>query len=208
MPLAVYFLLNIELSLEILNRNGFTVPLDIRNIHMITAPHAYSSDTLQKAYKWLQDNPQYQESIHNSDQLVALYLSEKKGLQSFDFTPPTSSSTFFLDQQTSAASIDNIKPQARSLKNPKQNPPTIVEPKFTKPQTPAKVKNLAQPILDNTLSSKVELNQKASTTDSFLALDEKSLSYLEDTKKTFNLSTQSEALRLLLSIGYEKLHKI
>lgn len=146
---------------------------------MATAPHAYSSDTLQKAYQWLQDNPQYQESVHNSDQLVALYLSEKKGLQSFDFSPPTSAS-LFLNQTNNKPSIDNIYKE------------------------PVNTKTMAS----STIVQNSTVQKKTNTTDSFFALDKKSLSYLEDTKKTFNLSTQAEALRLLLSIGYEKLHKL
>lgn len=195
---------------------------------MATAPHAYSSDTLQTAYQWLQQNPQYQESIHNSDQLVALYLSEKQGLQSFDFSPPTSAS-LFLDQTSSKPSINNIsgvdKVNGVSKVKGKFSNTEIVKKQIAntfsshdidKPaniDTPVNVNtpvNIETPVNIKTKVStpKVKSQNNTNDTPSFFTLDQKSLSYLEDTKKTFNLSTQSEALRLLLSIGYEKLHKV
>lgn len=173
---------------------------------MVTAPHAYSSDTLQKAYQWLQTNSQHHDSVHNSDQLVALYLSKKKGLQSFDFSS-SCSSDLFLDQ-TTPAPIDNFKTSFTAP--PMQKQPLIStsakKENTIKNFTP--VTNVTKPI--QTITPALTEKKKTSTnpTDSFFALDKKSLTYLEDTKKTFNLSTQSEALRLLLSIGYEKLHKI
>ncbi|MBE8162927.1 MAG: hypothetical protein HAW63_02950 [Bdellovibrionaceae bacterium] len=164
---------------------------------MATAPHAYSSDTLQKAYQWLQNNPQHQSSIQSSDQLVALYLSETKGLQSFDFAPNTTTS-LFLSQNTNKPSINNIN----------------ITKKNTKANLPLKTDGIVSDV-DSGIGGVCGIADDVAvagagdnTTDSFFALDKTSLGYLKETQKTFNLSTQSEALRLLLSIGYEKLHKI
>lgn len=159
---------------------------------MLTAPHAYSSDTLQKAYQWLQNYPEYQKNIKSSDQLVALYLSKKKGLQSFNTQPSSAVCFDKIDLNNRKASKSNLDAnQKTELFN------------YTE-DSQAQEKSLF--VLDTKTKNKTNKNTKS--VDLLLSADKKTLSFIDDTQKTFNLSNRYEALRLLVSIGYEKLHKI
>lgn len=143
-------------------------------------PQAYTKDTLLRAYAWLQNqNASIRGMATTPDILVSLYLkTTRDGEEALD-----------------RPSIQNFKNELKSLaglmgeleinqSTPPQGRPAVV----------------AEP-------PPIEM-PRSSLSASYETLDALSLEMLNEIKNGFNLSDQTEALRLLIKLGYLKAKKI
>lgn len=158
-------------------------------------PQAYTKDTLLKAYNWLiGQNASIKEIATTPDILVSLYLkAQRNGEEALE-----------------APSIQNFKAELKNIANmmgdfstptasnaggavppviPQASPQTSIS---TETQQTSKVNMQTQ------TSAQIQTNQV------HLDLDSKSLSMIHEVKEVFNLSSDKEALRMLISIGYAK----
>lgn len=143
-------------------------------------PQAYTKETLLKAYTWLQAQGDHiKELATNPDILVSLYLKAKLDG----------------DGALERPSIQNFKTELKNLAG------LMGEFEQQLPVQPQK-----------TIQTKEEpaqaQQQKASKSVNFLDLDSKSLLMIQEVKEEYNLSSDIEALRLLISIGSKRLKNL
>lgn len=159
-------------------------------------PQAYTKETLGKAFAWLQSQSEnIKEMATSPDILVSLYLKAKLN------------GTGALERP----SIQNFKSELKSLAGMMGE----FEVMDQTPKLEARVQaDLQQRQSHETLPAPSALPLPTATTASIAAfdllppLDEKSRSMIQEVKNELNLSTELEALRLLISAGYKNLKKL
>lgn len=152
-------------------------------------PQAYTRETLQKAYQWLlTQNSSIKEMASNQDILVSLYLKAQRNG----------------DAVLEAPSIQNFKKELKSL--------ATLMGDFQSDDIGLSVDGIQKTTVTTpmTATSQPSSNRmpSAATTTSIKELDEASFMALEDVKKTLNLSSDTEALRALIALGYRQFKKI
>ncbi len=169
-------------------------------------PQAYTRETLANAFEWLKNQPAATREIAKSaDELVGLFLTARRHRQtSSKFThnsdAPVSTKNFQSDLKnlaenmkvfdkepsvTTAATAAPLQPQAPTLQS---TAPTL--------QTTAPAPQAMSPA--------PQLSPQIQTA----ALDEKSRQIIEFTKSNLNLSSDQEALRMLIVLGFERAREI
>lgn len=184
-------------------------------------PEAFTKETLQEAFAWLQSQPDLvRNSVHTKERLVSLY---RRSQRLNDGDHPVSSKKFITDLKALASTIDQFNGQAMDLQPPPPPPfmepqETIFEPKSPK-HSPTPTVAAAPPIPPPLASEEttMETVKKASfevttntrqTTTRSLNLDSRTEERIQTVQNRFNLSSREEALRLLVSLGYEKFNEI
>lgn len=165
-------------------------------------PQAYTKDILLKAYQWLMlQNSSIKEMATTPDILVSLYLKATRDG----------------DHALDRPSIQNFKNELRSLAGMMgelDRPAT----KTAQAQTPIATTVAAPmpPILESTstLNSLPSQNQPSNNEKILTAttwkgnlleqLDSCSRSMIQEVKEEFNLSSDIEALRMLIKVGYTR----
>lgn len=145
-------------------------------------PQAYTKETLLKAYSWLQNqNDHIKELATTPDILISLYIKAKMNGNAALETP----------------SIQNFKTELKNLAGMMGE---FDDQKETVVQTPVAptASSMTQPSAANHAASVqnpmgLELDNR---------LDFRSLTMLREIKNEFNLSSDQEALRLLISVGH------
>lgn len=160
-------------------------------------PQAYTKETLLKAYHWVQSQaPSIREMAITPDILVSLYLKASRDG----------------DHSLERPSIQNFKSELKSLaglmgelETPSVKPAFVSNPvppvAQVSPPTPAPT---APASPSQTLISSMKEPLTAGVATAFPTLDARSVEALQETKKLFNLSSDEEALRMLIQIGFSK----
>ncbi len=219
-------------------------------------PQAYTRETLQEAFNWLQEQPEpVRATVHTPERLVSLY---QKSQRMNEYDAPVSSKKFIDDLKNLATSLDqfgghpkNFKttsppppqtsgfpfasaPQNNSysglFKSPQPSPMTVYsspENHETFEQNPvftptihhsASEAHQGQVSAQASASTHYESTQTTETKKSVITteiksslqgplsqdLDAISLQRVKEVKARFNLGSEAEALRLLVSLGFEK----
>ncbi len=172
-------------------------------------PQAYTRDTLVQAYAWLQNqNDSIKEIASTPDILVSLYLKYKS--QGNDFLERPSIKNFKAELKNLAGLMGDLdsNPTANNHAPPLQN---------TNPKNPNVASQTAQPNNNRQAAPKEEAIQKDSSfseppsysskkaTDS---LDSTTQNLIREVKEMMNLSSESEALRLIVSVGHKQLKNL
>ncbi len=206
-------------------------------------PQAYTRETLQEAFNWLQEQPEpVRATVHTPERLVSLY---QKAQRMVEYDAPVSSKKFIDDLKNLASSLDQFGGQIRSPKTSlatkesaqalnfqqPQKVTTITEPDrndtrqdlshsfldFSHPEAEIQT-HQAQGQSQSTASTLYESTQTTETKKSVIKtelkssvhgaitqdLDSVSLQRVREVKTRFNLGSDAEALRLLVSLGFEK----
>jgi len=153
-------------------------------------PQAYTKDTLVQAYAWLQGQGDHiKEMATTPDSLVSLYLKAKlQGEQALD-----------------RPSIQNFKKELKSLAGMMGEFEVI--PPHANANSHASMRSRPQHITPPE-SSTPNVELRAPEALPAQQMDAKSRDMIQEVKAEFNLSTDSEALRLLISIGYAQARKL
>jgi len=152
-------------------------------------PEAYTKETLQAAFDWLQTQPDVvRSSVHTPEHLVSLF---QKSQRLNDTDHPVSSKKFVTDLKSLASSLDQFSGNPTTYV---AQPVNIEPPQQTTTQTVKKA------------SFEVTTNTQAPTPSPSPALvfDPLTQSRIQQVKERFNLSSEQEAMRVLVSLGYEK----
>jgi hypothetical protein len=162
-------------------------------------PQAYTRETLQKAYTWLlTQSASVKEMASSQDMLISLYLkAQRNGDASLD----TPSIQNFKQELKSLANLigDLQTPQASAQAPSAHSSYTTTLPTYPSTNsTPPPQARMPQ----NFAPSAPPVNSPAS------GLDEQSLAAIQDIKATLNLSSDVEALRALISLGYKQFRKM
>lgn len=188
-------------------------------------PQAYTKETLQKAYSWLlHQNASVKDLASSQDMLVSLYLKaqrngeaslEAPSIQNFKQelknlasmigdlqTPNSSAAAKTVSAPTSASSSQTtyVAPAAPQAIPPAsepvmpKSPPVTGLPKHTIEETPVTAAN--------------GFSGNSSPANLLATLDPQTLLTLSEVRESLNLSSEMEALRALIAIGYKQFKKI
>ncbi len=196
----------------------------------IFAPQAYTKETLAKAFEWLQHQPQsVQQAASNPDMLVSIYTqAQRQGLQKIDIDAPVSSRKFIDDLKTlsrdfaqfedSSSTSTTTSTMASTAKQTLQQ--VAPSPQQKVYEAPAQQMNSSsvssqssqyqhQQSTSQKVSQQVilerSIHQQTITGEGFFTLDDKSLAIIKNLQERFNLSSPQEALRLVISVGLERI---
>lgn len=154
-------------------------------------PQAYTKDTLVQAYAWLQgQSDSVKEIATNPDILVSLFLKAKMQGEQFFERP----------------SIQNFKNELRSLAGmigefeQTPNPPPLEMKQEYKSEMRMDTPAAPPPNYRNGMAASSAFMSPTPPLD----IDEKSQQMIQEVKNSLNLSSDSEVLRLLIAIGYQK----
>ena len=160
-------------------------------------PQAYTKETLQKAYTWLlTQSASVKEMASSQDMLISLYLkAQRNGDASLD-TP----------------SIQNFKQELKSLANligdlqtpaqTQQAPAANTQPSYTTSLP-------TYPTTSPAAQTQTRMPQNfAPSAPPVSGLDVQSLAAIQEIKTALNLSSDVEALRALISLGYKQFKKM
>jgi hypothetical protein len=155
-------------------------------------PQAFTKETLQKAYAWLlTQNSSIKEMANTQDMLISLYLKAQRGGEAALETP----------------SIQNFKQELKSLANLMGDLQTTQPPA---PQVSSHVSVSPQtaPIANSIPAAPATSYAPMQNSALLSQLDGASLNALAEVKITLNLSSEIEALRALIALGYKQFKKI
>lgn len=157
-------------------------------------PQAYTKDTLQKAYSWLlTQNASVKEMAQDQNILVGLYLKAQRNGDAALETP----------------SIQNFKQELKSLASMMgdfQSPQQIAQAAALSaasvaPPSATSVMPSQMNVTTTTTQSRVSVDVNAS------GFDQKTLEAIQHVRETFNLSSDTEALRALVALGIKQFRK-
>ena len=162
-------------------------------------PSGYTKDTLVKAFQWMKSQGDgIKELASSPDLLVSLYLkAQREGQESLE-----------------RPSIQNFKNELKSLAgmmgelddikaNPHQN--FANQPQASSSFQPqANQTSPTQPLISKTNSQVPQTLKKTPTEIAELNLDPRSVSMIQEIRWKLNLSSEQEALRLLITLGHQK----
>lgn len=160
-------------------------------------PQAYTRDILAKAYLWAQSQPDSIKKLATTpDALVGLFLrAQRNGDISFENVAPVSRDNFMNDLKSLATELDQFDVPGQINKTHSHPPANAIQINVqTSPaQTPSAnyPQHQAQQLPPNGASQ-------------FFNLDNKSKELIQDVKSHLNLSSDTEVIRLLIVLGYEK----
>ena len=180
-------------------------------------PEAFTRETLQEAFNWLQNQPDaIRSNVHTPERLVSLY---QKSQRLNDQDAPVSSKKFITDLKNLATSLDQfnsggpntlVSPTAQVTTKPQplassQAPKaTVAAPIFT-PQTAPVQTKVTQTTQKASFEVTTESHESPSTFDE---LDSSTQSRIRKVKERFNLGSDSDAIRVLVALGFEKFSQI
>lgn len=180
-------------------------------------PQAYTKETLQKAYSWLlNQSPSVKDLATTQDMLVSLYLkAQRSGEASLD----TPSIQNFKQELKNLASMmgDLHTPQAQAQAPVQVQTPTYSQNQNHNPQPTQSRHNSGTGLSELTQTIKeaaahpasIRQSDNGSTANNNLGqLDLQSLQILTEVRQFLNLSSDIEALRALITLGYKQIKKI
>ncbi|PIT99150.1 MAG: hypothetical protein COT74_09055 [Bdellovibrionales bacterium CG10_big_fil_rev_8_21_14_0_10_45_34] len=152
-------------------------------------PQAYTRETLSQAFLWLQTQPEHVRKMALSpDHLVALYTRSKRygdGLEASGEIPKASTEVFRSHLKSLASELQNFSPIApvdHEVRSQSPTPPTsfLHQPEETDRFVPPPT----------------------------LQLDSKSSQLVELVKEGLGLTVDSEVVKMLIHLGYQKLRPL
>jgi hypothetical protein len=165
-------------------------------------PQAYTKDTLVQAYSWLQhQSDKIKEVAITPDVLVSLYLKAK--MQG--------------DNALERPSIQNFKNELKSLAGMMGEFEVVETSTGPAPavrmRPPNQGNSVAASASSPTFSAATASGAPAALADSAAPsaleqLDERSLKTIQEVRSRLNLSTEAEALRLLIAVGHGQLKNL
>ena len=183
-------------------------------------PQAYTKETVAQAYQGPFSQPlNIRETANDLDTMVALFLQAKRRRANAGLSTNPVSAKAFKDELKGLA--ENFKQFEPNTSQPDvvqtQMPIDPVQPNLLPPQPiqqpPAPV---APPVMPQTVATPIAVTVApepvvaATETQAFNTnqLDPKSRQQIQQVMGSLNLSSHSETLRLLISLGYEKVREI
>lgn len=178
-------------------------------------PQAYTKDILLKAYQWLMgQNSSIKEMATTPDILVSLYL---KATRDGDHALERPSIQNFKNELRSLAGMmgELDRPQPKTVSTPVHPSPVMSAPKEAQVMAAAASVNAPSsashistppPAPTQTQVSYTEKTMTATTrqVDVLDQLDSCSRAMIQEVKDDFNLSSDIEALRMLVKVGYTR----
>ncbi|MCB0349973.1 MAG: hypothetical protein KDD38_02245 [Bdellovibrionales bacterium] len=180
-------------------------------------PQAYTRDTLSAAYQWLRDQPgSIRELAQDSDSLVALFMQARRRPAGYAQAQQQTMTTA-QDQNLASAEHfkEDLKVLAQGLKQfevPKQK--SFVQPQqaqsqaHTQPQQAPRYDTFTRTEAVTRTETIQRPEQPQVHSPNMIVLDAKSYDIVVDIQDRLNLSTPLEAVRMLITLGAERVRDI
>ncbi len=166
-------------------------------------PQAYTRDTLVKAIDWIAHQPESLRSqATNADTLVGLYLQTKRrnGGSVAMSGYPVSGEAFTEDLKSLARDLEQFSaPSPTPQPPPPQAAPQMPPPAAAHPAAPP------APPVQAPVSHHASPTPSAPRTPQW-SVDPKSWAQAQMIKERLNLSSESEAIRMMIALGAERLN--
>ncbi len=175
-------------------------------------PQAYTKETLQKAYTWLlTQSASIKDLATTQDMLISLYLKAQRNGEASLETPSIqnfkqelkSLANMMGDLQTTPDT--NLGAATSSFQTTSQQTATTSQPLAQQQFTTHHAQSAATTPVFNTATTTYQLSQP---TQLVAQLDQGSMLALAEVRQTLNLSSDIEALRALISLGYKQFKKM
>jgi hypothetical protein len=183
-------------------------------------PQAYTRETLVKAYQWLQNqNAQMKELATTPDLLISLYVKAKN--QGEDFLERPSLKTFKSELKNLAGMMGEFEthdspPSALlsataahssgSANSSSSAHSSVGNATSTMNSVPPSANYSSKPTMPPTGSHSPQATPQVLSP--VFQLDPRSLVIVQEIKTTLNLSSDTEALRMLISMGHNRLKSL
>ena len=170
-------------------------------------PQAYTKDQLAEAYAWLMEQPENLKGYAtDADTLISLYQKSKRDNAGFE----ASVENFKSELKSLAGMVDSFDSDQAKLQQEQQA--QVSEPEAKRVVYASPKAAHAQPSAPaQSTQPQAPQQQQAVTTQaakpagtSIQGLDAKSQALLIETKNLLNLSSEEEALRVVIKMGFEK----
>lgn len=186
-------------------------------------PQAYTREVLALAFQWLQTQPDpIRKMAQTPDALVALYLKAKRsGDVSIEQEAPVSAEAFRTHLKTLAHEIQQFLPENEQHKTSQTNTNQIFSQNSahgfpTQPSMPHQMVNPTPPhFSENFVEDGVGRRPTQSISQSMESripdmrnLDARSIEMIHKVKHHLNLSSDTEAMRALLVLGFERFQSL
>lgn len=193
-------------------------------------PQAYTRETMIQAYEWLQTQPpSIRELASSPDALVSLYMQARRrgGTLPMTNTHPVSSQAFKQDLKNLAEGLrqfeNNDDHGGGTFSQPTPTPPHVANPH--QPNMQAATGATANPTVNVMVTPAYQgpgYHQPMShhpvhnpptpvnleNVDLYASLDSKSHEMVRRVQSRFNLSSEKEALRMLIALGFDKVREM
>ena len=167
---------------------------------MTLPPQAYTRDILIKAYEWLSTQPDVlKQKAKDADTLVSLYMMSRRRATQDNWEEKVSAETFKNDLRHLAEDLKQFET------------PTMAPTPAPMPASPPQKSIPAAPLMPSIVEPQVTATvatTTAVTKPQGLNLDERSLRMVREIQDRFNLSSENEAIRMLIVLGYEKVRPL
>jgi hypothetical protein len=170
-------------------------------------PQAYTKEVLAQAFAWLQtQEDRVKQMAQSSDALVALYLRAKRHGDgpAPKADAPASVESFRHQLKTLATDLQQFITEDEKARMASSLPQIDDFKEEPRPQIPQQRPIPSPPVHNYHPPAPTPMAQPQAT----LALDSQSLEILKKVRNHLNLSSEMEALRMLLSLGYERLQTL
>lgn len=171
-------------------------------------PQAYTKETMLKAYQWLMvQNSSIKEMATTPDILVSLYLkATRDGDHSLD---RPSIQNFKNELKSLAGMMGELDRPQPVMGTPVQQVHQQVHQQVQQQQVHQHVVHQAQPLMQAPTQTQLSYTEKtvtatSRTPDLLEMLDCGSKLMIQEVKDEFNLSSDMEALRMLIKVGYSR----
>lgn len=175
-------------------------------------PQAYTREDVAKAYVWVQSQPEYVKNMATSKEaLVALYLQARRnGVSSIvdsrmENVAPVSSKDFKSQLQSLATELNQFEKEKETLKAQAPLKPAV--PAFAQEYEEINTTTPTSASLPQFEERSIEF-KVSERRPSSLPLDQKSQEIIDHVKAALNLESDAEVIRMLITLGYDKLKNI
>lgn len=162
-------------------------------------PQAFTKEDLAKAYVWVQSQPDYVKNMATSKEtLVALYLQAKRnGIASIESIAPVSSRDFKSQLESLATELNQFEKSKEVPAMKKTSPLSFdYEPPVATPE----------PRYDER-SIELKVSERR-VPENNLSLDPRSQEIVNTVKNSLNLESDKDVIRMLITLGFEKVKDI
>jgi hypothetical protein len=164
-------------------------------------PQAYTRDTLVKAIEWISHQPvAVRERANSADLIVSFYLQARRRMTAAQLEAPVSGENFKQDLKHLAQGLKQFEEPSA--------PPTPAMPNRSRSETTANfdLPEAVQAPIQAPQTAPPPPHKEAAQVQKGTpwSVDAKSLAYAREVQERFNLSNETEALRMLVTLGIER----
>lgn len=163
--------------------------MNMAMIHSLP-PQAYTRDVLVKAIDWVATQaPSVRERAMTADALVSLYLQARRRTSEWEHEAPVSGENFKSDLKHLAQDLKQFEESSA----PPQGPPLHISEPVHAPIAEPMIRTVPNPQPPPPAPKAPSWN-----------LDQRTLSAAREVQQRLNLSSEQEALRMLVTLGIER----